>query len=251
MQGNLKTLFLPGRARPLLPGERFILDNGEEFNLVYDCGQIDFWLNPRPAKYISERIEQCFKDVKIDVLYISHFHTDHINLLSYIEKSKGCCVKNVVLPYLTKSDLLLTIIDKQVPADERTKQLLLKAAGDTEDSRETNYYLIPSIFPEKEEGTEEKSDDIEDNKNIIRNGQNILEKIPVSSSFPQKIVEFWNFIPYNNTKGQGGAIINILINELKNNNIDPNNVKDIINNMDNIRKIYDSLWKSGKIKKKN
>ena len=249
MQGNLKTLFLPGRARPLLPGERFILDNGEEFNLVYDCGQIDFWLNPRPAKYISERIEQCFKDVKIDVLYISHFHTDHINLLSYIEKSKGCCVKNVVLPYLTKSDLLLTIIDKQVPADERTKQLLLKAAGDTEDSRETNYYLIPSIFPEKEEGTEEKSDDIEDNKNIIRNGQNILEKIPVSSSFPQKIVEFWKYLPYNNTKGQSGTIVNILINELKNKHIDPDNVKDVVNNMDDIRDIYDSLCESGKITK--
>ena len=229
--------------------ERFISENGQEFNLVYDCGSLLSYFEKYPRKFISRRIEQCFKDVKIDVLYISHFHTDHVNLLSYIEKTKGCSINNIVLPYLTKRDLLLTIIDKQVPADERTKQLLLKAAGDTENNGETNYYLIPSIFPEKEEGTEEKSHDIKDNKNIIRNGQNILEKIPGSSSSISKIVEFWNFLPYNNTKGQGGAIINILINELKKNNIDPNNVKDIVNNIDDIRKIYDSLWKSGKIKK--
>jgi hypothetical protein len=229
--------------------ESFISDNGKEFNLVYDCGSLFSYRERYPRKFISRRIEQYFKDVKIDVLYISHFHKDHINLLSYIEKSKGCSIKNIVLPYLTKEDLLLTVIDKQVAADKRTKQLLLKATGDAEDSGETKYYLIPSFFSDKEEGDKEKIDVIEDNENIIHNGKNILEIIPGSSSFHSKILEFWNFLPYNNTKEQGGSVYNILINELKTHNINPDNVKDIVNNMDKIREIYDSLWKSDKIKK--
>ena len=203
--------------------ERFISENGKEFNLVYDCGQIDFWLNPRPAKYISERIEECFKNVKIDILYISHFHTDHINLLSYIEKSKGCCVKNVILPYLTERELLLNVIDNQVANNENTKRLLLKASGELTEEEETKYYLLQS--PEQ---------DVKNGEFFIHNGEDLLQKIPL-----KRILPFWKYLPFNNCKGMEKSIFSYLTNNLK--NINPYDAKDVINHKTEIREIYDNL----------
>lgn len=214
--------------------ERFISEQGQEFNLVYDCGQIVFWLNPRPAKYISKRIEQCFKDVKIDVLYISHFHTDHVNLLEKIKNTKGCCIRKIILPYLTTYYLLSNVIDPQVPDNEFVNNLLMRAAGYiTTVEEDTEYYLLQSSFQ-----------DFENSDNFIHNGDNLLKRF--SHNLP-----FWEFLPYNDSKGLDRNIYSYLVQELKKNKINPNSVEDIVGKRKEIKKIYSSIIKNKSLPKIN
>lgn len=84
--------------------EKFIFDtnnNYNEFNIVYDCGSVDRFA-------LSREILKYQKETKvIDILFISHFHDDHINGIA--ELLNGVSVKRVVMPYLDIVNRLLTI----------------------------------------------------------------------------------------------------------------------------------------------
>ncbi|MFW6173414.1 MAG: MBL fold metallo-hydrolase, partial [Elusimicrobiota bacterium] len=75
----------------------------DSFNFVYDCGSAN------QKKYLYTEIEEYKKlklqSKKLDLLMISHLHSDHVNglenLLSDIE------VENVVLPYLRPIERLI------------------------------------------------------------------------------------------------------------------------------------------------
>lgn len=63
-------------------------------NMIFDCGS-----NSLTGKRYKARINSSFrKDEVIDILFISHFHADHINGIEHL--IKGRKVKNVVIPYL-------------------------------------------------------------------------------------------------------------------------------------------------------
>ncbi|MDR0231383.1 MAG: MBL fold metallo-hydrolase [Dysgonamonadaceae bacterium] len=68
--------------------------NNNVFTIVYDCG----------SKTLSEsemerKISSTFrKNEKIDILFISHFHEDHVNGLDFLKNH--CKIKRVVLPLL-------------------------------------------------------------------------------------------------------------------------------------------------------
>jgi len=62
------------------------------FTVVYDCGG-------QNKRIIKNKIKQEFnKNEKIDILFISHFHGDHINGLEFL--LTYCDVKRVILPLL-------------------------------------------------------------------------------------------------------------------------------------------------------
>lgn len=68
--------------------------NGTDFNIVYDCGSTTL-----KGKKLERKIKSTFpKDYSIDILFISHFHADHINGIEVL--SKHCKVKKVVLPLI-------------------------------------------------------------------------------------------------------------------------------------------------------
>ncbi len=82
------------------------------FNFVYDCGsssRIVFLINE-----IEEYKKLNLQSNKLDLLLISHLHSDHVNgverLLSNIE------VKNVVLPYLKPIERALLSIYEEEPS---------------------------------------------------------------------------------------------------------------------------------------
>lgn len=79
--------------------------NGSSFTVVYDCGSgTSFDLL---KKYIDK--ELC-EDSVIDILFISHFHNDHINGLKYLKDR--CQIKNVIIPLLHDNDrIILKAID--------------------------------------------------------------------------------------------------------------------------------------------
>ena len=115
----LKRYFYPV-GQGLCCRERFIFNDEidkttgktKEFNLVYDCGST-FRVNSIPN--MRTLIENAFKDVVIDYIFISHFHRDHTNLLDALKK--GCKnIKTILIPFINKEEIniLLAAADSYV-----------------------------------------------------------------------------------------------------------------------------------------
>jgi hypothetical protein len=84
--------------------------NNQIFTVVYDCGSMT------DSKLIPKRIKEDFnqpnvseKDkLAVDILFISHFHEDHINGCKYLAPSL------VIIPDMDEDDILLTQIQSLV-----------------------------------------------------------------------------------------------------------------------------------------
>ncbi len=162
--------------------EEFKLSEDSKFTIVYDCGSLT--LN---QEEIKERIEDVFrKGHQIDILFISHFHADHINGIEALKEH--CKIKKVVIP----------LID-----DEEEKAILkvsnyIEAKNSFEEIIETpeQYFegsIIIKIKPVDMDSTPKDEDPIEIS--------NIEKHTTLSSGKVLKNKEFgypiWGFIPYN------------------------------------------------------
>ena len=93
--------------------ERFYDDDGfNTANVVFDCGRFEAaktnWSYPLFKTWIEDYVKNrsgLAKNDVIDILFISHFHTDHINGLDYLLQNYD--VKKVVIPAIAP----LTVID--------------------------------------------------------------------------------------------------------------------------------------------
>lgn len=71
----------------------FYSERHEDFNIVYDCGSIS------SAKISDNVVKNAFKkDEIINILFISHFDSDHVNKITLL--NEHTCIKRVVLPLL-------------------------------------------------------------------------------------------------------------------------------------------------------
>lgn len=82
-------------------------------NIVYDCG------SSTGKSAVEKQIADTFEPrEKIQAVFISHLHEDHINglpfLLSY------CCVEKIYLPFLTEEEILLTRLIAHLENTEST-----------------------------------------------------------------------------------------------------------------------------------
>lgn len=78
-----------------------IKSNGEKFNIVYDCGSLTL-----EKEKFKNKIQSIFKKNQIiDILFISHFHTDHINGIEVL--NNHCNIQKVVIPYLNNRTKIL------------------------------------------------------------------------------------------------------------------------------------------------
>ena len=80
----------------------FYSERHDGFNIVYDCGT-------KKQKSVDSVVESAFtKEDIIDILFISHFDSDHVSKISLLMKSvKG--IKKVVMPLLYKEDEIFLI----------------------------------------------------------------------------------------------------------------------------------------------
>jgi hypothetical protein len=76
-----------------------------QFTIVYDCGS----LSKGWKKILKKEIERTFhENPKIDVLFISHFHDDHVNGIKFLKEH--CNIERVVMPLVDdKAKVLLTV----------------------------------------------------------------------------------------------------------------------------------------------
>ena len=83
------------------------LHNGNQFSIVYDCGTHSSrqYINQEIINFVNETSNK-----KIDILFISHFHDDHINKISDLLSQTGGA-KLAILPYLNLDELILAYTD--------------------------------------------------------------------------------------------------------------------------------------------
>jgi hypothetical protein len=86
----------------------------DEFTIVYDCGSWN--RKTKPIMLCEKKLKQKIKTVfykkqKIDVLFISHFHYDHINGIEFLKDH--CKIERVVMPYVDdKAKVLVKIFNR-------------------------------------------------------------------------------------------------------------------------------------------
>lgn len=89
------------------------LGTGKKFSIVYDCG---FHNQSTYSQFIEYEINDFHQDLngeQIDVLIISHFHSDHVNKIgSLLNKCNGA--KIVFLPYINEDEKYLYLIDNLI-----------------------------------------------------------------------------------------------------------------------------------------
>lgn len=90
--------------------EQFYLDENENaqpcFTVVFDCGRFEAAKSGWPYPEYKDAIEKYVSNdsglipgEKINLLFISHFHTDHINGIDYILRNYD--VRKIILPVIT------------------------------------------------------------------------------------------------------------------------------------------------------
>jgi len=84
--------------------ERFTRDGKCRFSAVFDCGCFEARKEDMSYARYTDRINRAVDSAfsprdKVDLLFISHFHADHINGIKYL--TSRCDVKHIIVPQLT------------------------------------------------------------------------------------------------------------------------------------------------------
>lgn len=81
-----------------------LCDNNNEINVVYDCGGFDNYGTTKMQEYLDGYLHTGKLKKKIEAVFISHFHADHINGLQHLLENAE--VTYLILPQLTEEILM-------------------------------------------------------------------------------------------------------------------------------------------------
>lgn len=86
--------------------------NNYQFNFVYDCGGIGKYpyIPSTTLKTCVKRYKNYLHDKPIDMLVVSHFHSDHINGIPYLLKNQK--VDTIIIPFYTFKERLNILISE-------------------------------------------------------------------------------------------------------------------------------------------
>ncbi|MFQ1844798.1 MBL fold metallo-hydrolase [Aeromonas veronii] len=167
----------------------FYTEEFSNFTAVYDCGTdtvIGSGTSSTREKMIKNEITSVFEEnAKINVLFISHFHRDHINGLEFL--LSRCHVDYVVVPYLQEFSRIELFLETYVKNSEFINNAILDPA-ETIQKCSPNTKVI-YINPFKENSDENTEVQLES----LIHGNTINSNISLRS----KIIGFWEYIPCN------------------------------------------------------
>jgi metal-dependent hydrolase (beta-lactamase superfamily II) len=197
--------------------------DGKKFTIVYDCGSMSI-----TEAELKKKIETTFhKNQVIDILFISHFHKDHINGIKYLKNH--CTVKRVVMPYIDTATKVLSLIPERINGDYNFElaTLLDNPAG---------FFKAGTEITQIKEFSESKEQD--GPSTIEISDDNKMPSGALSGTkFLATKIDCWYYIPYNFNAGTKGEVF------LK--KLEDSGVK--IKKENNTMKIIDEYW--DKIKK--
>lgn len=162
--------------------ERFY-DSNENviFTAVYDCGS-------EQEKVLNNCIDAFLEEGKtIDILFLSHFHHDHVSGLKKLLSKDGAVVKNLVIPQLTDGYVLCNLCS-DAGKDSLDIDLVRKLhSGESLENVENIYEVV-----ESEEGY--------NNEPLLRemgNNHYLISGPVPRSIYPLDLQPLWEYIPYN------------------------------------------------------
>lgn len=169
--------------------EQFFI-SGKTINVIYDCG------SDTDISILKKEINSNLrKEDEIFLLFISHFHSDHITGLEYLLKNYK--IKNIIAPYTSKKDKYLESLIYLCSSSAHTKDdFIYRFINDPNEAiletSESNSYSI-NIFSVLPYG-EEQSDITNDKTKLISSGNNILEKNIIPDEYLSSYA--WEYVPF-------------------------------------------------------
>jgi len=151
--------------------------NRDKFTIVYDCGSLT-----DKGIHMKSIIESAFKKKEsekkpiIDILFISHFHADHINGIKYLKTH--CEIKKVVIPLIDDFTKIVLKINNHLVGDPADDILI--------DDPRSFFGKAVEIIAIRENG----------NENQTSNDSEIAI-YPSGRKFTTNKSDNWYFIPFN------------------------------------------------------
>jgi len=152
--------------------ERHVVDARQKFSIVYDCGNLGHIAEARSAV-----VGAFNEDEQIDILFISHFDTDHVARVKDL-KPYPSRIKNVVLPLLNDEVSAALVGYCLSTADKRGRSGLQLALDILERPQQvfpesTIIYVRPEVRPDEFPETPRDRP----GENVIDSGADVLEYI--------------------------------------------------------------------------
>lgn len=199
--------------------------NDKSFVAVYDCGSSTL-LRSRTNNQLKKEVESALRSVEIDVLFISHFDSDHVNGIEFLKP------KVIVLPILSDEEkIVLPIISALdgVDYDNNIETTIRDKYGDSVKIVHVKKYERET----RDEGLYDISD-LENNKEIESGAKIVL---------PFKTSSRWAYIPFNFDMER--TMVSSIIADIKKAKIDVDKLKsDIVylkSKLDELRNIFKNL----------
>ena len=162
----------------------------KEFTIVYDCG------TTTPSINIDNIINKSQLPKTIDILFISHFHKDHISGIDALIQNHT--VKNIFVPFLSKEDRILFAIIHHQSYVDWIKELIKKII---------NIFLVRS----------DHTEDIDKIENVV-----ILTSKETTERC-RKISNIWNYkLYYNGSSASSDKKTQLIMDFLKSKGIHTN-----------------------------
>ena len=166
-------------------------NHGDEFNVVYDCGgNSKTFMEDYLKRFIHD---DAYKQKKrIDAVFISHLHADHVNGLKYLLDS--AYPKYLFLPQLN-DDMLIEVIFNNTLSDRRNEKDVNGLITDLYGSEGDSYVRSRIIKVNPADG--ESSMDLEGDNNSIDLSKADFSNSMINSGYKIHFGTPWLYIPYN------------------------------------------------------
>lgn len=190
----------------------FYKEKFDDFTIVYDCGTL------KDNDFIKKIIKNNFnKDEVIDILFISHFHKDHISGIQFLKEH--CNIKNVVLPYLHENEITALALESYLTDSDDDFEYL------------TDFLNYEFFFGEEDINViffgENSSEDFEENPESVIDVDSRIRSINRGQRISSSKVRDWFFVPFNrNNKINLNTFKTILNRE----GLNPSEIKEILKN---------------------
>ena len=163
--------------------ERIRQDGKDDIIVVYDCGAKDVEERKLLIKEIDEFFE--FND-KIDILFISHFDSDHVNGIEFLK------------PYISDKTKLVMPFSYEyfyLAKDTPVLQYMSMVMGVIADMSAKDYWVKYADFsrPESSEGQNLIVDGLDINADFLDSGRRM--GYAASSEYPKRYK--WIYVPFN------------------------------------------------------
>lgn len=154
--------------------EEHQFENGENCTIVYDCGSTS-------SKVVKARMGSDLSSKDVDILFISHFHKDHISGIKYLNPKK------IIIPYMDEYDIVLALVKSKIDGEDFDANMKATLQKDFPNATIVEVRKVNIENDSYGQNVDTRSDLVGE----------IDSGIPIEWSEDNAIDEKWLYIPYN------------------------------------------------------